>query len=51
MSLPVAGSSHRRLFLNVKKYKQTARQDIYYVMTGIGTNGFIVTAYPIEYGG
>lgn len=23
----------------------------YYVMTGIGTNGFIVTAYPIEYGG
>ena len=23
----------------------------YYVLTGIGTNGFIVTAYPIEYGG
>ena len=23
----------------------------HYVMTGIGTNGFIVTAYPIEYGG
>ena len=23
----------------------------HYVLTGIGTNGFIVTAYPIEYGG
>lgn len=23
----------------------------YYVLSGIGTNGFIVTAYPIEYGG
>ena len=23
----------------------------YYVLAGIGTNGFIVTAYPIEYGG
>ena len=23
----------------------------YHVLTGIGTNGFIVTAYPIEYGG
>lgn len=23
----------------------------YYVLTGIGTNGFIVTAYPIDYGG
>ena len=22
----------------------------YYILTGIGTNGFIVTAYPIEYG-
>ena len=22
----------------------------HYVLTGIGTNGFIVTAYPIEYG-
>lgn len=23
----------------------------YYMLAGIGTNGFIVTAYPIEYGG
>lgn len=23
----------------------------YYVLAGIGTNGFIVTAYPVEYGG
>lgn len=23
----------------------------YFVLTGIGTNGFIVTAYPVEYGG
>ena len=22
----------------------------YYILTSIGTNGFIVTAYPIEYG-